>query len=151
MTLFALLFYANYNICLHFFYPLLWLDPNPNLFSDSDSDPSKSFGFFRIRNTGSVPDKHIILLRVRNTGWDTWYSFLDDKTRTVLVNKISLDQPQYISLTSGIFLSFSSSSRNPFRIPFFTPAMSSSCESVCSCCSEHVKSSFVLTQILIRQ
>jgi hypothetical protein len=53
-------FYENYNICLHFFYPLLWLDPNPNpnFFSDSDSDPSKSFGFFRIRirNTRSGSD-----------------------------------------------------------------------------------------------
>jgi hypothetical protein len=32
-----------------FFHSLLWLDPNPNFFSDSDSDPSKKFGFFRIR------------------------------------------------------------------------------------------------------
>merc|ERR1719187_258481 len=48
--------------------------------------------------------------------------------------------------TSGIFLNFSSSSRKPLSIPFCTPRCNSSPGIVCSCCNEHVKSSFVLIQ-----
>ena len=54
--------------------------------------------------------------------------------------------------TSGIFRSFSSSSKNPFRMPFLIPSMSSSCDSVCSCWRLQVKSSEALqsNQILFK-
>jgi hypothetical protein len=60
MTLFVLVY-----ICLHFFHPLLWLDPNQNFFSDSD--PSKSFGFFRIRIRNTKHNKNRYRCRITNT------------------------------------------------------------------------------------
>merc|ERR1719244_856637 len=48
--------------------------------------------------------------------------------------------------TSGIFLSFSSNSRKPLRIPFLIPSIISSCVKLCSCCKLQVNSSDALIQ-----